>query len=123
ILRHTLENYAGSLADGQFPPPALAQHFGGARIGANLRMQIRAADPLNHDRREVLIDLWTDGTKLSNLDARIHEAFDLPQLVNVELVATVQTPTQATVTAPQTATIPSRLEGRIHQLDNWANGA
>lgn len=123
ILRHTLENYADSLADGQFPPPALVQHFGGARIGANLRMQIRAADPLNHDRREVLIDLWTDGTKLSNLDARIHEAFDLPQLVNVESVATVQTPTQAAAATPQAATTSSRLEGRLRQLDEWANGA
>lgn len=123
ILRHTLENYADSLADRQFPPPALAQHFGGSRIGANLRMQIRAADPVNHDRREVLIDLWTDGMKLSNLDERLHKAFDLPQLVNVESIPTVQIPLQGTAAAPQAAIISSRLEGRLRQLDEWANGA
>lgn len=123
ILRHTLENYADSLAGGQFPPPALVQHFGGSRIGANLRMQIRAADPVNHDRREALIDLWTDGTKITNLDARIHEAFDLPQLGNVESVPTTQVPVQPTATAPQVVAASSRLEGRLLQLDEWANGA
>src|SRR5205085_12238977 len=123
ILRHTLENYADSLAGGLFPPPALAQHFGGSRIGANLRLQIRAKDPLNHDRREVLLDLWTDGTEIRNLDASIHEAFEIPQLVNVEAVTTVQPTSQAIVTIPETWAIPSRLEGRLHQLDEWANGA
>ena len=122
ILRHTLENYADSLADGKFPPPALVQHFGGARIGANLRMKIRAADPLNHDRREVLIDLWTDGTNLSNLDARIHEAFDLPHLGNVEEIATTQTPIQTTPRAPRSEGIPAPLAERIEQLNAWANG-
>ena len=123
ILRHTLENYAVSLAEGLFPPPALAQHFGGSRIGANLRLQIRAKDSLNHDRREVLLDLWTDGTEIKNLDANIHEAFEIPQLVNVEAVTTVQPTPQPIVPNPEAGAMPSRLEGRLRQLDEWANRA
>jgi hypothetical protein len=122
ILKHSLENYADSLAEGQFPPPALVQHFGGARIGANLRMQIRSADPLNYDRREVLIDLWTEGTKLTNVDERIHGAFDLPLLKNVGQIPTAES-TQTIQEAPQIAVLPGPLEERLRLLDAWANGA
>ncbi len=122
ILKHTLENYGDSLAEGQFPPPALAGHFGGARIGANLRMQIRSADKLNPDRREVLIDLWTEGTKLINLDERIHEAFDLPQLGHVEQILTNR-PIQAIPQVPELEVLPGPLVERLRLLDAWANGA
>lgn len=125
ILRHVLDNYAESLAAGQFPPPALAQHFGGSQIGAQLRMQINHADPVNHARREVLLDLWTEGSSLVNLDSRIHEAFDLPLLGNVGQVVQTPTPVNRPDVLPndsRAASLPSKLLDSLDRVDKWSNG-
>lgn len=126
ILRHILDNYAESLAAGQFPSPALAQHFGGSQIGAQLRMQINRADPVNHARREVLLDLWTDGSSLCNLDSRIHEAFDLPLLGDVGQVVQTPTPANRPDVLPsdsRAVSLPSKLLDRLDGVDKWSNGS
>lgn len=123
VLRHILENFDTSLASGEFPPPALGEHFGGTRLGANLRMQVEAVDQLNYDRREVLIDLWSDGSTLVNLDRRIHEAFDLPELANARQATSDPIPSRKATTPPKDSTdLPSRIAALIERIDAWANG-
>lgn len=68
ILRHTLENYSGHQASGEFPPPALAQHFGGVKMSAALKTLLQENDPANHLRRQVLLEFWSDGKSAADLD-------------------------------------------------------
>lgn len=123
VLKHVLENYSGHLSEGQFPPPALQAHFGGSRIGAHLRNQIAARDPANRERREVLIDLWTDGTQLVDLDPAIHEAFDLPP-AGAEVIIHPPGPPEPHPPRPEppVGDLPAGLAAALDQLDRWANG-
>jgi len=119
VLQKILTSYDTDLASGKFPPPYLGEHFGGTRLGANLRMQIESADPMNFGRREVFIDLWSDGNTLVNLDPIIHNAFDLPELTDVGQVR----PVTSNHTPDRVPTeFPERIGGLIERIDKWANG-
>jgi hypothetical protein len=83
VLKHVLQNYTADLREGRFPPPALHQHFGGTyRQGMDplVRQDLRQRDPQNHQRRAVLLDLWSDRDGVQDLNEGVHEAFSLSPL-------------------------------------------
>jgi hypothetical protein len=125
VLRHILENYVNSVSLGEFPPPALVHHFGGSRLGANVRLQLNSADPINAGRREVLLDLWTDGNTLTNLDPQIHEAFDLPPLANAGQISSKPIPIEQTgqPTVSVSGELPPKVLNALDKVDEWSNGA
>lgn len=134
VLKHTLYNYGEHIKIGQFPSLALLQHFGGLKMSALMRTDIERKDPINGPRRQVLMELWTDGSKLVNLNHGIHQAFTLPELGDVSQVINpevtinpVQGKGDTTAKSGQMGQtvgteLPTRIKEFIKQLDNWQNG-
>jgi hypothetical protein len=133
VLFDTLDKYTGSLRGGQFPPPALLQQFGRARLPAAVTAEIRRRDPQQWERRQVLLDLWTSGSRVVDLPAGVHEAFDIPTLgAEVERLderaLTVGTSSSrhlagGTTQAPTSvaAALPDKLVRQLQELDEWHN--
>jgi ribosome-binding protein aMBF1 (putative translation factor) len=80
VLKYTLEKAFDDIKKGRFPAESLSKHFGSMRLGAMLKKEIEAQDPQNYDRRQILIDLWTDSEQICDLSSEIHTAFNLPSL-------------------------------------------
>ena len=80
ILKYTLETGINDINKGHFPSVSLYEHFGGKELSTKVQSDIRAKDPQNIERRETLIDLWTDSDQICDLPAEVHTAFNLPAL-------------------------------------------
>lgn len=122
VLKHVLSAYADDLRAGTFPPPALAEHFKGLKLPGVVRDDLARSDAATRSRRSVLLDLWTDGTRLADLKPGIHEAFSLPPLGN-------SAPSQAPVErqpAAQTPAVNEAPSGALAEhlalLDAWPGG-
>lgn len=128
VLKHTLENYGEHLTRGQFPPPALLEHFGGKKMGASLVSELTRKDPTHYGRRQVLLELWTEGDKLVDLDPVVHQAFDLPPLGDVGVVRhrdqgpRVQYLPDEPPGGEADPVIPDSLQTKLDLLNSWMNG-
>ncbi|MBD0310366.1 MAG: hypothetical protein ICV80_20350, partial [Microcoleus sp. T1-bin1] len=80
VLKWTLENSAADIEGGEFPAISVREHFGKMRLSAMVQGDIQAKDPENGDRRQILLDLWTDSNELCDLHPELHSAFDIPAL-------------------------------------------
>jgi hypothetical protein len=138
MLKPVLTSYADALRDGRFPPPALADHFKGSTLSAAVKSELNRLDPNpeTRGRRLVLLDLWTNGERVQDLEPGIHKAFSLPALGRTvpqgppdsDLIAppvrpgSSRTPA-AEPTPPLTASeLPARLTEQLRLLDAWSNG-
>lgn len=130
ILKNVLDHYAGDLAAGKFPPAEMAQAFRPdkkSRLGtleASVRFAIQQRDKINAGRREVLLDLWSDGEQLINLDESIHAAFDLPPLSSA---ATEPVTSEATTPRPKPESaratpVSDTLSKSLNELNLWVSG-
>lgn len=145
VLRHTLEYHCSDLGQGHFPSTLLLEHFGGSKLNAMLINDVKTRDAFNADRREALLNLWTDGRELCDLPPAVHTAFNLPALgvavqraeqatpVNrVQPKSLVKDaaksfpvqPASTTTTTPETgsAALPESLVGYIDALNQWGTG-
>jgi hypothetical protein len=134
VLKHTLEAYEPDFRRGAFPSPALLTHFGGSRLGALQQDRLRESDPVRHDRRRVLVELWGDPATLADLPIAVHDAFGLPPLgvvapsspsspVEIARSIPVVRPGPEERSKPVSETLPQRLQQEIAWLDAWGNGA
>ncbi len=89
VLQAVLDHYTQDVREGTFPPSEMRQMFRRTNLSrlsgldASVSFEIQRRDKTNADRREVFLDLWSQGDKLLNLDPVIHEAFGLPELSHV----------------------------------------
>ncbi|PSN16987.1 hypothetical protein C7293_00210 [filamentous cyanobacterium CCT1] len=120
VLRYTLEYHRSDLEKGQFPSTLLLDHFGGSKLNAILVKDIKTEDPVNADRREALLNFWSDSPELCNLPSEVHTAFDLP---NVPSRSVLPSP-PPDPNPPPLPPLPPPLEidSYIRDLDNWRNG-
>ncbi len=132
VLKYTLENSANPIQDGNFPTKLLQAHFGKMRLSALVQDDIKQKDPLNGDRRQVLLDLWTDSDSLIDLPSEVHTVFNLPPLgVKVQKNEPQKLQVKETNNDHSYQIIPPKKEDSAYQklskqlemLDNWNNQA
>jgi len=133
VLKPILGSYSAELSDGRFPPLALIDHFKGSALSAAVKSELSRVDsnPITKGRRLVLLDLWSNGARVVDLDPRIHEAFSLPP------IGTTSTPlppptdgregTEGSTPANRVLRsgqdqLPTQVLGLIELLDAWSNG-
>ncbi len=124
VLRRTLVNYGGAIAEGTFPPTALVAGLGGSHLPAAVRAEITSRDPVHASRREVFVELWSGG-QLVDLDPTVHRAFGLPAL-RTERETRPKQPVPIPPPMPQpqtTASLSRSIEEALLALDRWQNGA
>jgi len=133
VLKWTLENSISDIKHGDFPANSLREHFGKMRLSAMVQADIKAKDQQNYDRRQTLLDLWTDSNELCDLRPEIHSAFHLPALgVKVQQTKVRPSVSQAKDSRTsvsnyrvepqsQTEKIPDKLTNQLQILDRWNN--
>ncbi|MEG4446726.1 protein DpdH [Microcoleus sp. AT9_B5] len=140
VLKWTLENSAADIEGGEFPAISVREHFGKMRLSAIVQGDIQAKDPENGDRRQILLDLWTDSNDLCDLHPEVHSAFDIPALgVKVQptkksssvsgakesrsSVSKYQVESQSQTKKNLTAAgqVPDKLTRQKEILDRWNN--
>ncbi|MEG4228099.1 protein DpdH [Microcoleus sp. N9_B2] len=141
VLKWTLENSRDDIEQGRFPSISLREHFGKMRLSAMLQADIKAKDPQSYERRQILLDLWTDSNELCDLlRLEVHTAFDIPALgIKVEPTKTssslppakesgfpignyqVEPQPQAENFRTTAEQIPERLIKKLEFLDSWNN--
>ncbi|MEP6516368.1 protein DpdH [Microcoleus vaginatus] len=139
VLKWTLENSAADIERGNFPSISLREHFGKMRLSAMLQADIKAKDSQNYDRRQILLDLWTDSNELCDLPPEVHTAFDIPALgVKVQPTKIPSFPrakesrssvsnyeaypqSQSEKNLITAAPIPDKLTKQLQILDSWNN--
>lgn len=129
VLKHTLVNYERNIIQGSFPPPSLLEHFGGSTMSALVRRQLESKDPMNNQRRKVLIELWSDGVEIRDLHPGIHEAFVLPLLDGHESEVTDENKKNDNggknkeKKEKDPEGLPPQLLSDLDELNKWLNGA
>jgi hypothetical protein len=141
VLKAVLGTYADDLREGQFPSPALLEHFKGSSLSAAVKSDLSRLDTnaATRERRLALIDLWTNGAKVTDLHPGIHKAFALPLLGSAPAVPAAAkgpaTPTPrpsptsdvvkppAPAAEPAAKALPEKLDRVLRQLDEWTNKA
>jgi hypothetical protein len=140
VLKWTLENSAADIDRGNFPAISVREHFGKMRLSAIVQGDIQAKDPQNCDRRQILLDLWTNSNDFCDLRPEVHSAFDIPALgVKVQpakkspsvpgakesrsSVSKYRVESQSQTEKNQTAAaqLPEKLIEKIEILDRWNN--
>ena len=140
VLKWTLENSAADIEGGDFPAISVREHFGKMRLSAMVQGDIQAKDPENGDRRQILLDLWTDSNDICDLHPEVHSAFDIPALgVKVQptkksssisgakesrsSVSKYQVESQSQTKKNLTAAgqVPDKLTRQKEFLDRWNN--
>jgi hypothetical protein len=142
VLKYVLEKGINDIKKGSFPSVSLRDHFGKKRLEALVQEDIKIHDYQNFERREILIDLWTDSDKLCNLPVEVHTAFNLPPLAQIQMQvdtrvvikpgieqqkpqvkdSSSESKTEPEIiTSIQEKTIPDKLAEQIKLLDNWNN--
>ncbi|MBW4558090.1 MAG: hypothetical protein KME59_19580 [Trichormus sp. ATA11-4-KO1] len=136
VVKYTLENSVDDIQNRQFPSVTLRQHFGKMRLSAKVQLDIKAKDQQNFDRREILLDLWTNSNELCDLPTEVHTAFNLPPL-GVKIHQTEINPGTPRAAASATSykprsepdseppvtvqELPETLSKKIKDLDSWNN--
>lgn len=133
VLKWTLENSISDLQRGAFPAISLREHFCKMRLSAMVQADIKAKDSQNYDRRQTLLDLWTDSNELCDLRPEIHSAFDIPAL-GVKVQQTKVSPSVSRAKDSRTSVsnyrvepqsqaekIPDKLTNQLQILDRWNN--
>ncbi|MFZ1976297.1 MAG: protein DpdH [Candidatus Acidiferrales bacterium] len=128
VLQAVLDHYTQDFRNGSFPPPEMRQMFRRTSLSrlsgldASVSFEIQRRDKKNADRREVFLDLWTQGDRLLNLDPVIHEAFDLPELSQVksEERPSEQIPEPAMTKSKKA--VPDALGKTFDEINRWVSG-
>ncbi|MEP6485858.1 ATP-binding protein [Microcoleus vaginatus GB2-A3] len=140
VLKWTLENSAADIEGGDFPAISVREHFGKMRLSAMVQKDIKAKDPENGERRQILLDLWTDSNELCDLHPEVHSAFDIPALgVKVEPTKKsssisgakesrssvsnyqVESQSQTKKNLTPAGQVPDKLTRQIEFINDWKN--
>jgi hypothetical protein len=130
VVRYTLDQHRADITRGDFPSNAFARHFNSSRLSPldpDLVEDLRRADPVNFERRVVLLTFWGGRpSKIVNLPVGIHEAFSIPELNDAELQSPPRrvgpTPPAGGENADGQPQLPSQVRRNLSNIDQWSGG-
>lgn len=123
VLKRNLQNdMVQLLKEGNYPPQNLLDDFSSKHLSLEEVVKSEKLDLLNHDRRYTLIELWSNSTKIINLEEGIHNVFSLPRLKDVPIeIFPTNLETIADKNSNNEVKI-SKIDRDIEHIDNWGRG-
>jgi hypothetical protein len=128
-VQPVLVDFRDQIQEGTFPPPDFRAIFptpaGFQALSATVAHALTQADPINGDRRSVLLEYWGDApNKPTNLAAGIHHAFNLPPLPDVDGLKTAPRDRPASQTAADKLAdpvddVPRDLRAALDVVEEW----
>jgi len=128
VVRYTLDQHRGDIANREFPSVSFAQHFASSRLrplDPDLVEDIRSLDAVDADRRVVLLTFWgARPAVVTNLLAGIHEAFAIPSLKDVvPQPRPVPGPTPTPDPGPSgQPPLPPQVQVKLSNIEQWSDG-
>ena len=88
LLVEVLDNFGPDIATGSFPSAKLIEKLGGrSNLPAVIETDLQNRNPQNFSRWAAFLDLYDGTGKLANLDQRLRNAFDVPEIPDVNELA------------------------------------
>lgn len=121
LKRNLNKEMVYTIENGEYPPRDLYEDFSTEQLAFDEVNKLTKLDPINHDRRETLLELWSTTSVLTNLDESIHTAFLLPQL-DIETPVPGSTP-NLKPEPPKPNPIPDPgIDEHIQNIEQWGRG-
>jgi hypothetical protein len=81
LLVEVLDNFSSSIETGTFPPFRLLEKLGGVKeLPLTAQAQLESRNPQVFQRWEAFLELYDGSGKIKNLDSRLRDAFDVPEI-------------------------------------------
>jgi len=125
VLKRNLQaEMVDLLKTGNYPPENLLEDFSSKHLPLEEVQKSEKLDFFNHTRRYTLLELWSNSTKLVNLEEGIHNAFSIPILNNLSTEKIVEDIKQPVINVDDSKTEikVSKLDRDIESIDNWGRG-
>ncbi len=117
LKRNLNQDMVHILENGQYPPRDLYEDFNTEQLAFDEVNKLLNIDPINHDRRETLLELWSETTIIANLDEAVHTAFSLPLLNDTSpVIKSSPDPISLSLTHPVSET---KVDDHIKSIEQW----
>lgn len=81
LLVEVLDNFSSSIETGMFPPFRLLEKLGGVKaLPLAAQSQLESRNPQTFQRWEAFLELYDGSGEIKNLDARLRDAFEVPEI-------------------------------------------
>lgn len=110
------------LKNGLFPSEDLLKDFPIKRLNTDELHKLETKDSFDYSRRKTLIEIWTNSTKIVNLNEGIHNAFRIKQLNDIEVSLSEIISPIPLVSNSESNTIIEPTNKIIEAIENWGRG-
>lgn len=91
LLVEVLDNFGPEIATGRFPPFKLLEKLGGiTALPAVDQADLRNRNPQNYQRWAAFLELYEGTGTIANLDVRLRDAFDIPEIPGADTAKTAE---------------------------------
>jgi energy-coupling factor transporter ATP-binding protein EcfA2 len=120
LLVEVLDNFGPEIATGKFPPFKLLEKLGGiAALPVVAQDELANRNPQNFQRWAAFLELYDGTGKIANLDERLREAFEVPEIPGAGAAKAPDPVAEAFITdAP--VQVPVSKEDRL--IAQWIGG-
>ena len=111
------------LKNGLFPSEDLLKDFPIKRLNTDELHKLETKDSFDYSRRKTLIEIWTNSTKIVNLNVGIHNAFRIKQLNDIEVsLSEIISPIPLVSNSESNTIILEPTNKIIEAIENWGRG-
>lgn len=91
LLVEVLDNFGPEIVTGRFPPFRLLEKLGGiTALPAVDQADLRNRNPQNYQRWAAFLELYGGTGTIANLDVRLRDAFDIPEIPGADTAKTAE---------------------------------
>lgn len=124
LKRNLKQDMVENIEAGEYPPRDLHDDFNTEQLDFNEVDKLTRIDPGNSSRRETLIELWSDSSTIINLDEKIHTAFSLPLLNNINSIdqKTIDLDNKELEQVQIITPIKPEIDNHTKNIEQWGRG-
>lgn len=120
LLVEVLDNFGPEIATGKFPPFKLLEKLGGiTALPAVAQAELRNRNPQNYQRWTAFLELYDGTGTIANLDERLREAFEVPEIPGAGAIKPPEETTE-TLSADAPRRSPASKEDLL--IEEWIGG-
>ena len=123
LLVEVLDNFSSSIETGTFPPFRLLEKLGGVKVlPLAAQSQLESRNPQTFQRWEAFLELYDGSGEIKNLDARLRDAFEIPEIPGADKDGGRAEQEPDPVAKPE-ASKPKTASREDLAIETWINGS
>lgn len=121
LKRNLNQNMVQKIYAGEYPPLDLYDDFETDQLEFDERHKLESIDTMNNHRRKTLLELWSNSRKIVNLNEKIHIAFSIPLLSNIDQIDDNEIKINQIEEIASLKT-ENKIDEHIYNIEQWAKG-